>query len=98
VLLEAMALEKAVVAFAVDGPQEIITDRKDGLLVEPDNVEELAEAIVTVLTDGDLARELGREGRETVISRFSARVFVERISELYEGIVVPSRPEDGSAH
>jgi glycosyltransferase involved in cell wall biosynthesis len=96
VLLEAMALEKAVVAFAVDGPREIITNKKDGLLVEPDNVEHLAEAIVTMLKDGDFARQAGKLGRETVISRFSARTFVDRISRVYDEIVDSPTPEDGS--
>ncbi len=94
VLLEAMALEKAVVAFAVDGPREIITDRKDGLLVEPGSVEHLAEAIVTMLGDGDFAREAGRMGRETVISRFSAKTFVDRISRVYDDMV--GSPANGS--
>ena len=96
VLLESMALEKAVVAFAVDGPREIITDRKDGLLVEPDNVEHLAEAIVTMLEDGELARETGKMGRETVISRFSANTFVDRIAGVYDEILDLPSPEDGS--
>ena len=96
VLLEAMALEKAVVAFAVDGPREIITDKKDGLLVEPDNVELLAEAIVTMLKDEDFARQTGRMGRETVISRFSAKTFVDRISRVYEDIIGSPSPADGS--
>jgi glycosyltransferase involved in cell wall biosynthesis len=96
VLLEAMALEKAVVAFAVDGPREIITDRKDGLLVEPDNVEHLAEAIVTMLTDGEFARQAGKMGRETVISRFSAKTFVDRISRVYDDIVGSPSPADGN--
>ena len=97
VLLESMALERAVVAYAVDGPREIITDRKDGLLAEPDNVEQLAEAIVTMLEDGELASEAGKMGRETVISRFSAKTFVDRIAGVYDEILDLPSPEDGSA-
>jgi glycosyltransferase involved in cell wall biosynthesis len=97
VLLEAMALEKAVVAFAVDGPKEIITDGKDGLLVEPDNVEDLAEAIITMLKDREFARQAGKMGRETVISRFSAKTSVDRIAGVYDEIASPSSSEDDSA-
>jgi glycosyltransferase involved in cell wall biosynthesis len=97
-VLEAMALEKAVVAFAVDGPREIITDGKDGLLVEPDNVERLADAIFTMLEDDDFARQAGKMGRQTVISRFSAKTLVDRISGLYDEIVGLSSPEDGDAN
>jgi len=96
VLLEAMALERAVVAFAVDGPREIITDRKDGLLVEPDNVEHLAEAILTMLQDVEFARRTGKMGRETVMSRFSVGTFVDRIARVYDGIAGAPSIEDGS--
>jgi glycosyltransferase involved in cell wall biosynthesis len=96
VLLEAMALEKPVVAFAVDGPLEIITDMKDGLLVEPDNVERLAEAILTMLEDHSLACRVGKTARETVISRFSAKTLVARISEIYDEIAGSPSPENGS--
>jgi glycosyltransferase involved in cell wall biosynthesis len=86
VLLEAMSLEKPVVAFDIDGPREIITDGKDGLLVKPGDVQALAEAIMSVLGDQALAGRLGKAGRETVISRFSARTFADRISEIYDEI------------
>lgn len=98
VLLEAMSLEKPVVAFDIEGPQEIITDRKDGLLVGPDDVQGLAEAVVSLLKDPDLRRQLGKLGRETVISRFSAKTFAERISRIYDeiaGASVPAEANDG---
>jgi glycosyltransferase involved in cell wall biosynthesis len=85
-LLEAMALERPVVAFAADGPREIITDRKDGLLVQPDDVDKLAEAILTMLRDRDFARRAGRMGRETVISRFSLMTFISRVCEIYDDL------------
>jgi glycosyltransferase involved in cell wall biosynthesis len=94
VLLEAMALEKPVVAFDIEGPQEIITDGKDGLLVGPDDVEGLAEAVVTLLKDPDLSRQIGKMGRETVISRFSAKTFADRISEIYDEIAGVSMPDE----
>jgi glycosyltransferase involved in cell wall biosynthesis len=95
VLLEAMSLEKPVVAFDVDGPREIITDGKDGLLVKPDDVEGLAEAIVKMLKNPEAAREAGRMGRETVISRFSAKTFADRVSKLYEEIAGPAPTAGG---
>jgi glycosyltransferase involved in cell wall biosynthesis len=90
-----MSLEKPVVAFAVDGPREIITDKKDGLLVESDSVEELAQAITTVLENPDLAGRLGKMGRATVISRFSAKTFVGRISKVYDEITGSPLPAEG---
>jgi glycosyltransferase involved in cell wall biosynthesis len=92
VLLEAMSLEKPVVAFDIEGPNEIITDRKEGLLVEPEDVKGLAEAIVTILRDPELACLAGKSGRETVISRFSARTVAERISKIYDEVTGLAEP------
>jgi glycosyltransferase involved in cell wall biosynthesis len=97
VLLEAMSLKRPVVAFDIDGPKEIITDHKEGLLVEPGNVEDLAQAIVTFLRDRALAEAAGDLGRQTVISRFSAKTFVSRISEIYDEIADSSGPAQRSA-
>ena len=60
-------------------------------------MEHLAEAIVTMLTDDDFARQAGKMGRETVISRFSAKTFVDRISRVYDDIVGSPSPADGSS-
>lgn len=94
VLLEAMSLEKPVVAFDIDGPGEIVTDRKEGLLVEPGDVEGLAEAIISMLRDTDLAERSGKSGRETVIARFSASTFAERIAGIYDEIARPPEPTE----
>lgn len=60
-VLEAMACEKPVVATRVGGIREIVRDGEDGLLVEPDDVDALERAMVTLLDDPAASRELGRE-------------------------------------
>src|SRR3989304_2224204 len=58
-VLEAMALGKAVVATRVGCSREIILDGENGLLVNPGDVPQLAEALGRLLEDGELRRALG---------------------------------------
>jgi glycosyltransferase involved in cell wall biosynthesis len=70
VLLEAMASGLPIVATRVGGIPEVVADRETALLVPPGAPAELAAAMEKVLTDPDLARRLGSEGRRRV-ERFS---------------------------
>jgi len=63
VIVEAMALGKAVVATRLDGPTEIITDGVDGLLVAPGNVAELVAALRRLIDEPALRHTLGAAGR-----------------------------------
>jgi glycosyltransferase involved in cell wall biosynthesis len=63
VIIEAMALGKAVIATRCDGPTEIITDGVDGLLVSPGSVPELVEAIRRLVDQPGLRVALGQAGR-----------------------------------
>lgn len=70
VLIEALACRKPVIATKVDGPLEIIDDGKTGILVEPDNPDALAEAIISLLKDHDLQNEIAENGYASVRERF----------------------------
>jgi len=61
-ILEAMALGKVVISTDVDGIPEILEDK--GLIVEPNNPKELADAILLALDDNKLRKELGESARE----------------------------------
>lgn len=65
-ILEAMAKGVAIVSFnSPHGPREMITHGKDGLLVKPRTVDNLAAAIIQVIEDGELRRRLAAGGLET---------------------------------
>src|SRR4029079_19216509 len=72
VLIEAMACRKPVIATRVGGIPEIIEDGQNGILVEPDNPEKLAEAIIRVLKNRDLQTSLANCGYAVVHERFSS--------------------------
>ena len=83
-LLEAMARRRPVVASAVGGIPEVITDGVDGILVPPRDPAALATAIVRLLLDPGLRRRMGDAGHRAVVERFSIEAQVRRIEAVYD--------------
>ncbi|HTE65513.1 MAG TPA: glycosyltransferase family 4 protein [Candidatus Binatia bacterium] len=83
-ILEAMARRRPVVASAVGGIPEVVTDGLDGLLVPPGDPPALADAIVRLATSPELRERLGEAGYATVAERFSIEAQVRRIEEIYD--------------
>jgi trehalose synthase len=68
---EAMWKGRPVVASSVGGIADQVQDGKNGLLVDdPHDLEGFGRAVVKLLEDERLARQLGAEARRTVISKF----------------------------
>ena len=87
VVIEAMACGKCVIASAVGGIPEIIENGKNGLLVQPDNVEALETAILKALENNDINRSLAQNGKKTAVERFSIEVLVEKTQRLYSSLL-----------
>jgi glycosyltransferase involved in cell wall biosynthesis len=87
VLLEAMAMEKPVVGTRVGGIPDLIEQGVNGYLVSPGNEKELASAVLKLLEDKDLAREMGQAGRNKMTDRFSAESMVRSIEEVYSELL-----------
>jgi glycosyltransferase involved in cell wall biosynthesis len=81
--IESLAMEKPMVATAVDGTAEVVLDGKTGLTVPPGQPNRLAEAICRLLRDSDLRRRLGGAGRDWVKRHFSQEEQVRKTGELY---------------
>jgi glycosyltransferase involved in cell wall biosynthesis len=90
VLLEAMAAAVPVVAHAVDGIPEAVTDGQQGFLVARGDVPALTERITRLLTEPELARRMGRSAYERVVRDFTAARMAERIAALYEQAIARS--------
>tara|TARA_B100001063_G_scaffold247314_1_gene292534 strand:+ start:5536 stop:6735 length:1200 start_codon:yes stop_codon:yes gene_type:complete len=69
-LLEAMAMQKPVIASEIGGLVEIIWHKHNGILVEP-NSENFLTAIKSILSDHNLAQKLALNARRDVLERFS---------------------------
>jgi glycosyltransferase involved in cell wall biosynthesis len=86
VLLEAMAMGKPLVATRGGGPLEIVQEGVTGFLVELANPDEMSRAILTLLTDRELAGEFGKRGKERVDRMFSGAGTTRQVEELYAGL------------
>jgi glycosyltransferase involved in cell wall biosynthesis len=87
VALEAMSAGVPVIASAVDGLAEVVTDGETGLLVPPDDPRLLAEAIARVLVDRSLSRALGERGREVATTAFSRERMTGAFEDLYRAVL-----------
>jgi glycosyltransferase involved in cell wall biosynthesis len=83
-ILEAMARRKPVVASAVGGIPEVLTNGLDGLLVPPADPAALADACIRLACSPELRARMGEAGRATVEARFSLDAMVRRIEEVYD--------------
>ncbi len=87
VVLEAMALEVAVVSTRIAGIPRLIDDGRNGLLVEPGSVDALAAAIARTIDDPALRHELEREGRATVEANHSFAVRMDKFRAIYDELL-----------
>ncbi len=84
VILEAMACEVPVIASSTGGIRTIIEDGKNGLLFESGNPHDLKDKINLLLSDGDYARKLARNGRETVENNYSIKNTASELKSYIE--------------
>ena len=87
VLLEAMAMEKPVVASRVGGIPDLVKHQLNGLLVEPGDVVGLTNALEQILIDSVLSRKMGKEGRKRIQEQFSADIMVQSIDKVYRELL-----------
>ena len=83
VLLEAMAMEKPVVASRVGGIPDLVKDGVNGFLINPGDIKGFADALKKLLNDKGLANIMGKDGRKGVTDKFSADAMVRSINDIY---------------
>ena len=86
-LLEALLARSAVVAADVGSVAEAIRDGETGLLVPAEDPVALARAIRRLLSDADLGRRLGEQGRQLVLDRFTADQMAQAFERLYSELL-----------
>lgn len=82
-LMEAMAEGITVIASRVGGITKLIQDQKTGLLVEKEGIEGLASAILKLLKNVELARNIGEKARRFIEENFSLEKMVILTENVY---------------
>lgn len=83
-LLEGMAYGCACIATEVGGIPQVMTDRKDGLMIPAQDVQALKEAVRELLIKPDLQKEIGGNGRKTVESNNDINKSVDKLVKIYK--------------
>jgi colanic acid biosynthesis glycosyl transferase WcaI len=93
-MLEFMSCARPVI-LGVDGQaRTILEEARGGLVIEPENANALVEAILSLAGDRERARELGENGREHIVGKFSRRQTAEEYIRVLERLL--KLPDPGS--
>ncbi|MEK6968553.1 MAG: glycosyltransferase [Nanoarchaeota archaeon] len=82
-ILEAMALGVPVVSTKLAGIPEVISDGKEGLLVEPKNSEQLTEAIIRLIEDKGLRSKIIKNAKIKIDNEFNAHKEIKKLIALW---------------
>jgi glycosyltransferase involved in cell wall biosynthesis len=85
--IEAMALQKAVVASNVGWAKEIIDDGKEGFLINPKEHQQYAKRILALLEKPELQKQFGIAARKKIVTTFSMEIVAKQSVLFYEGII-----------
>jgi glycosyltransferase involved in cell wall biosynthesis len=102
VVLEAQAASRPVVTTSATGASDSICDGLTGLVVPVGDAAALADALMKLLSDPELAQRMGRAGRERVIREFRRETIWEALAALYckllrqRGLPAPVRQDSDS--
>lgn len=86
VLLEAMSMSRPVISTKVGSAPDIIKHLKNGVLIEPKNVDQIVEHISALLENNTLSKRIGMNARDTIVQKFN-QFSVNDIIALYNRIL-----------
>ncbi|MFH1282276.1 MAG: glycosyltransferase [bacterium] len=87
ILLEAMAMKKAIVATKVNGVVEMVKDNESALVVEPRMPEQLAEKIKILLKDENLRKNIGKNAHQVANKEFNLSKMIHDIEQYYLNLI-----------
>jgi len=86
-----MAMAKPVVSTWIRGCREVVVDGETGILVQPRDVPALADAIIRVLSDKDMAHRMGRSGRKRIEHQFELKRIVRKQLDALANLIASTR-------
>jgi glycosyltransferase involved in cell wall biosynthesis len=94
VILEAMAAGKTVIASNEGGPLEIVDDEVTGLLIPPNDPQELADAIIKLLQDKALRTRMGQAAQERIEKDFNPSKMIHALESIYSELSMISAKQE----
>jgi glycosyltransferase involved in cell wall biosynthesis len=82
-LIEAMAMKLPVISTTIGGIPEIVEDKISGLLVPPNDETALTDAVIHLVENPELRRQMGENARERVENKFDINKNIQRYIELF---------------
>jgi len=86
VMLETGLYSKPFIGSKVDGIAEFIEDEKDGLLIEPENVDELVNAVIKILKDKNYANYIANNLNKKVLNECQINQLLPKLEKIYTEI------------
>ncbi len=93
VLLEAMAEARPVVASRIEGIDEVVLDGKTGILFKPGDARALAQALLRLIEDRQLAEEMGMAGKKRVLEQFPLEKTVKETEAVYRSLIMMEKSD-----
>lgn len=86
-LLEAMSMGLACVGTKISGTLDALGNGAYGVLIEPNNVDQLSESLIQLVTDQQEVKRLGMAARQRILARYDFSVIGTRYYALYNQLV-----------
>jgi glycosyltransferase involved in cell wall biosynthesis len=98
VILQAMAMERPVIASPIGGIPEVVHPENTGILCPAGDVVAYADALARIAGDPSLGKRLGRAGRKLVLDRYTVVAMCERTEAFYSRLSIPGRYSRHGGH
>jgi len=83
-ILQAMAMKKPVIASDIPPLKEVVIENETGILTPVKDPENIASAVIRLLRDKKLSKQLGENGRRLVASSYSLNGMLNNIESIYK--------------
>jgi len=87
-LIEAMMAELPIIATSVGGNKELISHDESGLIVPPENTNDIANSVISLLDSKEISGALAHKARGRALSHFAISRMVKETKNLYDSTVI----------
>ena len=84
ILIEACSIGRPIIATNIPGCREAVTDRKNGILINPQNVTILAKAMENLILNKNKLGQMGKFSRKIAVSKFNLDLVIKKHMHIYE--------------